>query len=121
MEGDFAFSGNHGVGRLHEEERRLAIRVVAHLAGVLAVVAAHAEHATQGKCGVAINDGERGVVGAGMTNSTMTVTFFTGGQWCPVCAKGWMGSLDGNGEFVDRTTLQLGLARESVLHGTGAS
>ena len=30
------------VGRLHEEERRLTVRVVTHLAGMLGVVASHA-------------------------------------------------------------------------------
>ena len=42
-----------GVGRLHEEERRLAVRVLAHLAGVGGVVAADAEDAVDGELFVA--------------------------------------------------------------------
>ena len=41
--------GHDGVRGLHEEERRLAVRVVAHLARVLGVVAADAVDAVDGK------------------------------------------------------------------------
>jgi hypothetical protein len=41
--------GHHRISRLHEEERRLAGRVCAHLAGVLGIVAAHAVDAAHRK------------------------------------------------------------------------
>lgn len=40
---------NHGVGRLHEKERRFASRIVAHFARVRGIVAADTEHAPNGK------------------------------------------------------------------------
>ena len=43
--GEGAAARDQSVGGLHEEERRLAVGVVAHLAGVLGVVAADAEDA----------------------------------------------------------------------------
>ncbi|OCB48293.1 hypothetical protein A5721_05110 [Mycobacterium vulneris] len=42
--GDDALGNDHRVGRLHEEERRLPVRILAHLARVGRVVAPHAEH-----------------------------------------------------------------------------
>ena len=43
-------------GGLHEEERRLAVRVVAHLDGVLGVVATDAEDAKHGEDSIRIGD-----------------------------------------------------------------
>ena len=36
---------DHGIGRFHEEERRLAIGILAHLAGMGGIIATHAEDA----------------------------------------------------------------------------
>ena len=47
-----------GIRRLHEEERRLAVGVVPHLARVLGVVAAHAVDAPHRKACVAALDGQ---------------------------------------------------------------
>jgi len=51
--------GQHRVGRLGEEERRLAVGVAAHLAGVLGVVASDAENAAHREAAAA-GDGNRG-------------------------------------------------------------
>jgi hypothetical protein len=53
-----------GVGRFHEEERRLAIRIAAHFARVLGVVAADAEDAADGE-GPTAGDGDCGDGGRG--------------------------------------------------------
>src|SRR5580658_1871403 len=47
--GDGAAAGDDGVGRLHEEERRLAVGVMAHLARMLGIVPADAIDAMDGK------------------------------------------------------------------------
>jgi hypothetical protein len=49
VERDALVDGVHGIGRLREEERRLAIRVRAHLAGMVAIVTADAVHAPDRK------------------------------------------------------------------------
>src|SRR6185437_3614321 len=56
---DLAGIGYDGVGRLHEEERVLAVRIVAHLARMRRVVAADAIDAANGE-GLAALDGHRG-------------------------------------------------------------
>ena len=47
------------VGRLHEEKWRLAIRVVAHLARVLGIVAADAKNAADRKAQIAARNRQR--------------------------------------------------------------
>src|SRR5437763_1503993 len=50
---------HYGGSRLHEEEWRLAVRVLAHFAGMRRIVAAHAEDAVDGKTLAAACDGKR--------------------------------------------------------------
>ena len=48
--------GHNRIGRLHEEKRRLAIRIMAHLARVFGVVAADAIDAADREHFVALDD-----------------------------------------------------------------
>src|SRR6266852_759814 len=60
--GDVAALRHDRVGRLGEEEGRLAVGVAAHLAGVLGVVASHAVDAPDREHGVGAAHGQRGQV-----------------------------------------------------------
>ncbi|MCY1308609.1 hypothetical protein D9M70_586280 [compost metagenome] len=51
---------HHRVSRLAEEERRLAVRIEPHLAGMGGVVAAYAVDAADGETRVAAGDGQAG-------------------------------------------------------------
>jgi hypothetical protein len=56
--GRIARGVDHRIGRLHEEERRLAVGVLAHLTGMRRVVAAHAEDTVDREALVAAGDAE---------------------------------------------------------------
>jgi hypothetical protein len=56
---ELAAVGHDGAGRFHEEERRFAVGVVAHLAGVFGVVAADAENAVDREARAFSLDGQR--------------------------------------------------------------
>ena len=55
------------VGRLHEEERRLPVRIAAHFPRVLGVVAADAKDTADGKGAAARNRNRRLSAGGAMT------------------------------------------------------
>jgi hypothetical protein len=56
---DLAACMHHGIGRLHEEERRFAVGVATHLNGMGRVVSADAKNAPHGKAAAAAGNGER--------------------------------------------------------------
>ena len=56
-----AFADQDGLGRLHEEERRLALRIAAHLAGMFGIVAADAVDAPHRESRLAAGDRHGGL------------------------------------------------------------
>ena len=59
-EGQGAAAGHDGIGRLGEEEGRLAVRIMPHLPRVIGIVAADAPDAPHGEHGVFAGDGDGG-------------------------------------------------------------